>query len=188
MNGKGLYAAILQLFSQSNDDFVVGIPAQPRLDGDRQTHGINHGAGNLQHQRHIAQHACPRPLARHAFDGTAEVEVDDIGVRLLHNLRGFDHCCHVAPVDLDGHGAFGITDVQFLFGFADRAYQGIGRHELGVHHVGSKLFTHQAESGIGNVFHRGKQHGAFAQVNSGNLHLSVFLAQRYGKKDYLCLF
>ena len=127
--------------------------------------------GDVQHQRDIAQHPGAGTLARHALHGTAEVQVDDIGLCLLHNPGGLDHRVHVAAIDLYGHGTLGLADVQLLLRLADGTYQGIGGHELGVHHICPELLAHQAESGVGDIFHRGEQHGAFPQVYRGNLHI-----------------
>ena len=80
------------------------------------------------------------------------------------------------PVYLYGYGALFVTDVQLLFGLADGTYQRVARHKLGVHHIRSETFAHQSESGVGHIFHGGKQYGVLAEVYIFNLHnLSGFV-------------
>ena len=179
VDGQGADAAVLQLFGQGDDNLVLGIPAEAGLHGNGYLHRIDHGAGDLQHQRDVLEHARSGSLARHALHGTTEVDVEDVRACLFHNLGGFDHRGRVSPVYLDGYGAFFVADVQFLFRFADGAYQRVGRYEFGVHHVCTEAFAHQSESRVGNVLHRGEEYRAFAQVYVGYLHILL----RFGCKS-----
>ena len=158
---------------------MVGIPAQAGFYGDGNLHRIDYRAGDFEHQRNVLKHARSCSLTSHPLHGTAEVQVQDVGARLLYYFGGFDHRCRVASIYLYGYGAFFVADVQFLFRFADGAYQRVGRYEFGVHHVGTEAFAHQSESRVGNVLHRGEEYRAFAQVYVGYLHILL----RFGCKS-----
>ena len=153
MDGEGLYAAVLQLLGQLGDDEVVVVPAQSCLGGDGSLHGVDHGTGDVEHQRHVAQHAGPGALAGHLLHGAAEVQVDDVGMSLFHNLGGLDHRVNVAPVDLYAHGSLVVVDLHLLHGRPDVAHDGLGGHKLRVHHVGAVAFAQLAEPDVGHVLH-----------------------------------
>ena len=133
---------------------MVIVPSQACLHGDGNLYCIHHGAGNFQHQRNILQHACACSFACDALHGAAEVNVQNVRTCFFHYLGGLYHCCRIFSVNLDGYGAFFVIDVQLLHGFPYRTYQGIGRHEFGIYHVGTELFAHQAESRVGHILHR----------------------------------
>lgn len=104
------------------------------------------------------------------------------GTRLLHDTRRLYHSVRILAVYLYGYGALFVTDVQLLFGLADRAYQRVARHKLGVHHIRSETFAHQSESGVGHIFHGGKQYGVLAEVYIFNLHNLTDLPAKVRKK------
>ena len=116
VDGQRLYAAVLQLLCQFRDDQLLEVPSQSRLHRHGQFHGVHHLARNLQHLGYVLQHACARPFARHLLHRTAEVQVDDVGPRLLHDPCRFHHRLHVAPVDLYAHWALHVADGQFRDG------------------------------------------------------------------------
>ena len=142
------------MLCQLHDNLVVRIPAQAGFYGNRYLYGIYHGTGNLQHLGNILQHTCTGSLARYALHGAAEVNIENIRTRLLYDAGGFHHGFGIFAVYLYGYRSFLITDIQLLFGLADGAYQGIGRYEFRVHHVGTELLAHQPECRVGDVFHR----------------------------------
>ena len=170
MNGKGGNTAVLQLLRQIYDNLVAGIPAETGFYGDGNLYGICHGTGYLQHFGNILQHSRSGSFAGYTFYGAAEVDVQYVRTRLFHNTCRFYHCIRIFTVYLYGYGAFFVTDVQFLLGLADGAYQCVARHELGVYHIRSETFAHQAESRVGHVLHGGKQYGVLAEVYIFNLH------------------
>ena len=182
MDGQGADAAILQLLGQGDDNLMLGIPAEAGLDGDGYLHRIDYGAGNLQHQRDILEHTRSGSLAGHALHGATEVQVEDVRACLLHNLGSFDHRGRVASVYLDGYGAFFVADVELLLRLADGAYQGVGRDKLCIYHVGAEALAHQAEGGIGDILHRGEEHGARTQVYVGYLHILLRLGCKSTEK------
>jgi hypothetical protein len=76
-----------------------------------------------------------------------------------------------------------IADGQFLSGFIDGTYQSITRDELGVYHIGSKLFAHQAKSGVSDILHRSQKYRAFAQVYVAYFHLFTIFYSLFGCKS-----
>ena len=173
MDGQCLDAAVLQLLSQCGDDLVLAVPAQTRLHGHRQMHGIDHGSCDFEHQWDVTQHSCTGTLARHALHGAAEIDVDDVRSCLFHNLCSLDHRRHIAPVDLDHHGALLFQHAQLLHRLVDAAYQGIGRHEFRIDHVSTEVTALQAKTHVGHILHRRQHHSPVGQRYISNLHILI---------------
>ena len=154
VDSEGLDSAVLQLFGQRDDDLVVVVPAEARLDGHGDTDCVDHGAGDFQHLGDIPQESCAGTFARHFLDGAAEVDVEVIGVRLLHDLRCGGHRLGIFAVDLYGHGSFSVGYLQLAHGGSHVAYECVGVDKLGIDAVGSEALAQQAERGVGDVLHR----------------------------------
>ena len=162
MDGERLDAAVLQLLSQVDDDLGALVPSETSLHRHGSLHRIDHRAHDVEHQRHILQHACSRPFACHTLHGTAEVEVYDIGLHRLHDACRLCHRVHVTPIDLYRHGALLVADGELLHRLVYLTDEGIARHELRVHEVGTKLLAHQPEAQVSNILHRCQQHRILA--------------------------
>ena len=171
VDGQGGDARVLQPFGKADDALGVLVPAQPRLDGDGDADGLDHGLGDAQQLGDVAQHAGSGALARNLFDGAAEVDVEQFGPGLFDNARRLDHGLHLAAVDLDAHGAFAAEDVQLAARAFDVANQGVGTDELGVHEVGAILLAERAEGHVGDVFHGRQQQRHRAQVERTYNHI-----------------
>ena len=154
MDRQGGDATVLQLFGQLDDDTMIGIPTEARLDSHGDTDSTDDGARDLEHERHVAQHAGSGTFTCHLLDRTSEIDVEHIGPSGLANLCGLNHGLDIAAVDLYRHGAFFIAYPQLLFGAADATNERIARDKFSVHHIRAKAFTHQSEGGIRDVFHR----------------------------------
>ena len=89
-----------------------------------------------------------------------KVDVQHVGLRLFAYLRGLHHRAYLFSIDLDRYGSLLVGYVQLLLRLADIADQCVGRDELRIDHIGTKTFAHQAESNVGDIFHRGQKHGA----------------------------
>ena len=144
------------MFCQIYNDFIVGVPSQTGFYCDRYFDCVHYGTGNFQHLRNILQHSCSCSFSCYSLHGAAEVYVENIGLRLLYDLRSFDHRFRIFTINLNGYRAFFIADTQFLCSLADSAYQCIARYKFSIYHVSSELFAHQAESRICHVLHRGE--------------------------------
>ena len=155
VDGQCGNAAVLQLLGQIDDDLMVGIPAQPGFYGNRYFHGIYYGAGDFKHFRNILQHSGTGAFSGYFLYGASEVDVQYVGTCFFYDSCGSYHGFGVFTVYLYGNGAFFIANRELLRGFIDRTYQCVARNKLGVYHICSKLFTHQTESGIGHILHRG---------------------------------
>ena len=134
MNGEGLYATVLQLFCQRGDDEVVGAPAQSGFHRYGGVNGLYYLFCNFEHEGYVLQHTSARPFACHLLYRAAKVDVDDVGVCLLHNLCSLYHGVDVAAVYLYAYGTLFVADGKLIDGRLDRAYEGFGAHKLGVNH------------------------------------------------------
>ena len=171
MNGKCLYATVLQLLSQLGDDELLMVPAQTRLHGNRQLNSLHHFLCNLQQLGNVLQHACTGTLASYLLDGTAEVEVDEVRACLFHNLGCFDHGIDVATINLYAHRALLVADGELTDGGVDIADESLGRDELRVDHRCAKALTKHAEADVCDVLHGRQEQGAFAEFYISNLHI-----------------
>ena len=171
MNGKCLYATVLQLLGQFGNDELLVVPAQACLHGDGQTDGLDHLLRNLQQLGNVLEHACTGPLARYLLDGTAKVEVDEVRACLLHNLGCLDHRVDVATIDLYAHRPFVVADGQLADGGVDIADEGLGGDELRVDHSGTKALTKHAEADVRDVLHGRQEQRTFAEFYISNLHI-----------------
>ena len=133
-------------------------------------HGLDHLAGDVEHQGDVLQHARTGPLASHLFHGAAKVEVDDVGLGLFHDLGSLDHRGGVSPVNLYAHGPFFVVQHHLVERGAYRADDGLCRYELGICHGGAKPLAEHAEAYVGDVFHRRQKEWACAQVYISYFH------------------
>ena len=166
-----LYAAVLQLLGQRDDDPVFRVPSQTGLGGDGHTDGIDHGTGDGEHARNVLQETRTGSLAGHTLHGTAEIDVQHVGTRLLHhNLRRIAHRHGILAVDLYRDGTFLVADTEFVQTLAHHADQRVGGHKLGIDHRGAHPAAKQTETDVRNVFHRGQQNGSRPQIYCSYLH------------------
>ena len=142
------------------------IPSEAGFHRDGNADGINHGACDVKHERHVLQHAGSGSFSCHALYGTAEIEVKDVGVGgFFHNLCRIAHGFREAAVYLDGNGTLVGTDAKLLEGLRHRSHEGIGCHKLAVDHGGSHPPAQQAESYVRHVLHRGEEERARPEVD-----------------------
>ena len=154
MDRQGGDATVLQLFRQLDNDTMISVPTEARLDGHGNTNRTDDGPRDLEHKRHVAQHAGSGAFACHLLNRASEIDVEHIGPSGLADLCGLDHGLDVAAVDLYRHGAFFVAYPQLFFGAADATNERIARDKFSVHHIRAEAFTHQSEGGIRDVFHR----------------------------------
>ena len=178
-----LDAAVLQLFGQCGDDELLLVPSQTGFHRDRQADGLYHLLGDFEHLRNVLQHTGTRTFASHFLHRAAKVEVNQVGAGLFYDFCRLDHGLYVTPIDLNAHRALVVADGQFLDGRLHIAYQCLGTDKLGIDHRGAKPLAEQAETNVGDVFHRSQQDGLFAQIDISYFHpfefsiaIVVFLA------------
>ena len=112
MHRDGLYAAVLESWTQVGDYFVLAIPAEACFDGDGERDGADHAARDFEHLRYIAQHPGTGSFAGDFLYRTAEVDVYEVRTGLFHHSGGLFHSIGVAAVNLYGHGAFAFIYIQ----------------------------------------------------------------------------
>ena len=170
MHRNGLYAAVLELFGQVDDNLRLMVPSQPRLHRHGDFHRVDNGAGDFKHLWNVAQHTGSGPLPGHFLDGATEIDIKDIGTGSLHNPGGFDHRLHLAAVNLDGRRAFLRQNGKFSRGSGDIADKRVGGDKLGVSHIRAQFFTYQAKRLVGDVLHRSQHHRTLSQVDISYFH------------------
>ena len=148
-------AAILKHRPQVADDFILAVPSEARLHGDGKVDGLDHLPRDREKFRDVAEHPGAGSFSRHLFHGASEIDVDQVGACLFHDSGRLDHGVGFAAVDLDGHGAFGVVDMEFAGGGADVAHESLGRDEFGIDHGGAHFAANQAKRRVGHIFHRG---------------------------------
>ena len=139
--GKGADAAVLKLFGKGSDDEVIVVPSQPCLGRYGRAHRLYHLSCNVKHQRYVLQQARSGALSGHLLDGTAEVEVDDVGPELLNYSGCLYHRVDTLAVNLYAYRAFCVVDYHL---FKCRRYgtnDGVGGHKLGIYHCRAVAFT-----------------------------------------------
>ena len=178
MNGQRLDATILQLFSQLGDDELLVVPAEARLHRDGQADRLHHLLRHLQQLRNVLQHTRPGTLPGHLLHRTAEVQVDEVRSRLLHNLRRLDHRLHVAPVNLYAHGPLLVTDGQLADSRLHIAHQRLCRDKLRINHRRPEPLTQHPEAQIGHILHGSQKQWALTKLNIPYLHNNLFSIYR----------
>ena len=137
---------------------MLTIPAQSGLDGDGNLDGIDHAAGNFEHQWDVLQQTRARAFSGHTLHGATKVEVQYIRMRrLLNYLRRLRHRVGEASIYLYGDRPFSVANRQFVQRAAHMAHEGVGSNKFGVSHRSSHLPTKLAEADVGHVLHRCKQ-------------------------------
>ena len=135
-------------------------------------HGVHDLARHFHHEGDVAEQPCACAFLGDALDGASEIEVNEVGVRLLDDTRRLNHGVDETPVYLDGYGAFGVIDGEFFQRFVDRTHESVGGDEFGVEPVGAEFFAKLAEGGIGDILHGREHQGAFAYFNACYVHRS----------------
>ena len=173
VDGQRLRPAVLDTFGQIDDDAVFVIPSQPRFYRHRYaiTDAIHHRPNDVEHQIRRLQHACAGSFARDLFHRTTEVQVQHIRMcRFDDNFCRLGHSARIASVNLDCHGAFVVTNREFLERFVDHSHQSIGGHKFRVDHRRAEPSTQEAEADVGYILHGSEHHGAGAQIDIAYFH------------------
>ena len=173
MNRQCFRATILDAFGQIDDNAVFVVPTQSGFYRHwyAVAHPIHHSFHDVEHQIGRLQHARAGTFARYFFHRTTKIQIQYIGVRRFHHdLRGFGHCARITSVDLNGHGAFVVTNGEFLERFVDHSHQSIGGHKFGVDHRRAESSAEETETDVGHVLHGGEYHRMGTQVDIAYLH------------------
>ena len=115
--------------------------------------GVNDRTGYLQHFRHVTKEAGSGTFACHFLHRTTEVDVNEIGLGLLHDERRVSHGLGFTSVYLDRNRPLGVMDGEFAGRGGYVADERIGVDELRIDTVGSVALAERTEGRIGNVLH-----------------------------------
>ena len=137
-------------FDDAGDEFeiLVSVPAEADLAGDRHTQMFDQLAERARDAKRRRHHTHARATVRDGLGGTAHIEVDHVGVVLLHFQRRFEDEVGVFTVDLEGDWAFRFGKVHPLGGLFGLAEDLLHFDELGVAHGGTQLAANGAEGPV----------------------------------------
>jgi len=111
--GQRLDATVFQHPGHINNINAVVIPPQPGLDGYRTGGHGNHRPGDSLHFGQVSQNSGTRFLADHLADRTAEVDINNIRLRAIHDCRSLFDLLHITPKNLNPHRPFVGAYIQF---------------------------------------------------------------------------
>ena len=154
MDSERLDSAFLELLRKLGDDAVVVVPSKTRFDRNRQAYGIYYRTGDIEHLGDVFEKTSTRAFIGHFLHRTAEIDVDKIGLRLLHDTSSCGHGCYIFAVNLNGNRPFFIVDLLLTLVSFHIANEGIGIYKFGIYACGPKALAEQAKSGVGDVLHR----------------------------------
>ena len=173
VDGEGCNTAVLQLLGKVGDDELLGVPAKSGFHCDGGFYCLHHLARDVEHEGDVLQHTGTGTFACHLLHRTTEVEVDDIGMHLLHNLCRLHHGGHVATVDLNAHRSLFVADGEFVDGGLHRAHQCLGTYKLSIYHSRPESLAQHPESDIRHVLHRSEKQWFVTKFYISNLHSSI---------------
>ena len=119
-------------------------------------HGKEHTSVGFSQYLQKQMNAGTRTLAGYLLHRTTEIDVNEVGMRLLYDTCSIGHCFWFASVDLDSHRPLFVMNSQFARSGRDIPHQGISIDELRIHTVGSVAFTKHTKRRIRDILHRGQ--------------------------------
>ena len=107
-------ALVGEALASVGQEEMLLVPGQTRLDGNRRIgNSLHDSSSDAEDSGYVLQHTCACTLAGNLLDRTAEVDVEHIGMRLLHNDScRLAHSIHIFTIYLNGDGTFFGTDLQ----------------------------------------------------------------------------
>ena len=91
------------------------IPAGAHLDRDRDGHGADDGTDDFLCQGQVLHQGRAVAVLDDFLDGTAHIDIDDIGTVFFDDGRCLGHDVRVRAENLHGQGVFPVFDVQQFF-------------------------------------------------------------------------
>ena len=153
VDAEGGDADVLQPLGKLYDGLVVRVISETGFDGDREVGPLDQGRGDLEHLGYVLQDAAASAFASHLADRAAPVDVDEVGLLLLHNVETLQQFLLVGTEYLDADGVLGRGEAHLAKAFLGIAVQGFRGYELGDKKVGTELLAQFAEGEVGDVVH-----------------------------------
>ena len=153
VDAEGGDADVLEPFGEFDNRLVVGIVTEAGLDGDGEMGTADEGFGDMQHLGNVAEDATAGTFASHLADGTAPVDVDEVGLLLLHDVEALDKFLFIGTEYLDADGVLCRGEEHLATAFLGIAVKGLRGDELGDKQVGTEFLAELAEWEVGDVVH-----------------------------------
>ena len=153
VDAEGGDADVLESFGKFYNGTVVSVVSEAGLDGDGEVCTTDEGFGDVQHLGNVAEDAAAGSFACHLADGATPVDVDEVGLLLLHDVEALDEFILVGTEYLDADGVLLRGEEHFAAALLGIAVESFGSDELGDKKVGTKLLAELAEGEVGNVVH-----------------------------------
>jgi len=142
------------------DEHEVGLgPAQPHLHRHGAVDGRDDGAHDRLAAVHVAQARAAALGLGHLGRGAAEVDVDDVGAALTHQLRGLRHQRRIVPPELRRDRLLDAVLVDHLHRPFGAVLQGVGRHELRDREPEAERLVERPQGTIRHPRHRRENDG-----------------------------
>ena len=107
------------------------------------------------------------------FNGTTEVNVDDIGLRRLNNLNRAKHRFFVCTKNLNPNRAFFFVYIKLHDAFGSVSNQTLARNEFGVYYVSPMFLAQGSKRRVAYVFHGCKKKRKVTEFDVTNFYQSV---------------
>ena len=153
VDAEGSDADVLKAFGKYYNGTVVGVVAEACLNGDGEVGSFDECCRDLQHFGDVLQDTAASTFACHLADGTAPVDVDEVGLLLFHDVETLDEFIFVGTEYLDADGVLLRGEKHLATALLGIAVEGFGGDELGDKKVGTKLLSELEEGEVGDIVH-----------------------------------
>src|ERR1700754_4524135 len=87
------------------------------------------------------------------FDGTAEIDVKQIGAGDIHDRCGKLHALLIPAIELNAHRALGLEDIQLPAALYPSFYKALAGNELRIRQVSSVGLADNPKRRVADVLH-----------------------------------
>ena len=151
-----LHAGALRAPRDVEIDEGVCAPTQAHLHRHRAVDRCDDGGHDRLAAIRIAQTCRAAVRLRHFGCGTAEIDVDDVGAALAHDLRRERHRRGIVSPQLRGHRLLQSVLIDHLHRAPAPELQRVGRHELRHREAQTERPVERAHRAVGDARHRRK--------------------------------
>ncbi len=152
------------------DDADAGrVPSEAGLERHRHLHGFDDGGGELLHFRDVAEEPRTGPPHGDIADPATAVDVNEVRIKVLGQMRRTFHRRDIPPVDLYADWAFLLPEEHLLLRLPGTADEPVRIHKLRVDDVRPHPLANRAEREIRDILH-GSEEYPLLQVDIADSH------------------